>query len=235
MKLSFITLTNNGYKEMTKNCLISLKKIGINFLKVYCIDQESYDYLVPDFKFVYLLNIDEQEKESNLINFRVGNWSKIVYKKFDIIHKELLDNDFVLFTDGDIVFKKQGFIEYCLKNIGTNDILIQDDRFTDSKLFGKEITEANEVCTGFMLVRNNEKMLKTFNPKNIPKLDIECDQYYINKVKHTLSYKKLPMNLFPNGCYFRLEKPKNNYLIHFNFIIGNRKKEKMIKYGYWYI
>ena len=43
------------------------------------------------------------------------------------------------------------------------------------------------------------------------------------------------MDLFPNGSYFRLEKPINNYLIHFNFIIGNRKKEKMIKYGYWYL
>ena len=41
MKLSFITLTNNGYKEMTKNCLISLRNIGINYLKVFCIDQES--------------------------------------------------------------------------------------------------------------------------------------------------------------------------------------------------
>ena len=78
-------------------------------------------------------------------------------------------------------------------------------------------------------------MLEIFNPKNIPKLDVECDQYYINKRRHEINYIKLPMDLFPNGSYFRLHKPKENFLIHFNFIIGTRKKEKMIKYGYWHI
>ena len=235
MKLAFITLTNNGYKEMTKNCLISLKKIGINYLKVYCIDQESYDYLSPFFNFVYLMDIDEDEKESELINFRVGNWSKVVYKKFNIIYEELLKNDYVLFTDGDIVYKKRGFIEYCLKNIGNNDIIAQDDKYTNNKLFSESVTTKNQLCTGFMLIKNNKKMLEVFNPKNIPELDIECDQYYINKIKDKLLYKKLPMDLFPNGFHFRIEKPSNNYLIHFNFIIGSRKKEKMIKYGYWYL
>ena len=235
MKLAFITLTNNGYKEMTKNCLISLKKIGINYLKVFCIDQESYDYLSPNFNFIYLLDIDKEEVESELINYRVGNWSKVVYKKFDIIHKELQNNDYVLFTDGDIVYKKPGFIEYCLKNIGNNDILIQDDKLTDSKIFKKEIIDVNELCTGFMLIKKNKKMEEIFDPKNIPDLKVECDQYYINSVRDKFLYKKLPMNLFPNGSYFRLEKPVDNYMIHFNFIIGSRKKEKMIKYGYWYL
>ena len=239
MKLAFITLTNNGYKEMTKNCLISLRNIGINYLKVFCIDQESYDYLSPDFDFVFLMDIDENEVESELINFRVGNWSKVVYKKFDIIYKELQDNDYVLFTDGDIIYKKSGFIEYCLQNLEKNDIILQDDKLTDNNFFNRlydgEVTKVNEVCTGFMLIKKNRRMLNIFNPKNIPELDVKCDQYYINQVKESFNYKKLPMNLFPNGAYFRLEKPKDNYLIHFNFILGNRKKEKMIKYGYWYL
>ena len=106
MKLAFITLTNNGYKEMTKNCLISLKKIGINYLKVFCIDQESYDYLSPNFNFIYLLDIDKEEVESELINYRVGNWSKVVHKNL-IYDKELQNNDYVLFTDGDIVRKNR--------------------------------------------------------------------------------------------------------------------------------
>ena len=78
MKVSFITLTNNGYKNLTKNCLLSLKKLGINYLKVFCIDQESYDFLSKDFNNIYKLDLDENEIESNLINFRTKNWSKIV-------------------------------------------------------------------------------------------------------------------------------------------------------------
>ena len=235
MRLSFITLTNNGYKEMTKNCLTSLKKIGINYLKVFCIDKESYEYLSPHFNFVFKLDLDSEEVEKELINFRVGNWSKIVYKKFDIIYQELQDNDYVLFTDGDIVYKKNGFIEYCLSNIRENDLIIQDDRFTDKFINNIKINFKKELCSGFMLIKKNKKMLEIFNPKNIPNLEIECDQYYINSRKDEINYKKLPMDLFPNGSYFRLEKPQNNFLIHFNYIIGSRKKEKMIKYGYWYI
>ena len=66
MKLAFITLTNNGYKEMTKNCLISLKKIGINYLKVFCIDQQSYDYLSRDFDYIYKIDLEESDIESKL-------------------------------------------------------------------------------------------------------------------------------------------------------------------------
>ena len=38
-KVSFITLTNNGYKQYTKNCLKSLKKFGLNEkLKIFCME-----------------------------------------------------------------------------------------------------------------------------------------------------------------------------------------------------
>ena len=84
-----------------------IKKIGINYLKVFCIDSESYDYLSTDFNFVYKIDLEEDKIEKKLINYRRNNWSKIVYKKFDIIYKELLENDYVLFTDGDIVYKKK--------------------------------------------------------------------------------------------------------------------------------
>ena len=83
--------------------------------------------------------------------------------------------------------------------------------------------------------KKNQKMLEIFNPENIPNLDIKCDQFYINSRRDEIKYKKLPMELFPNGAYFRLQKPLNNYMIHFNYILGTRKKEKMIKYGYWLI
>ena len=52
-----------------------LKKIGVNYLKVFCIDQESYEYLSP-LNFVFKLDLDGEEVEKELINFRVGNWSQ---------------------------------------------------------------------------------------------------------------------------------------------------------------
>jgi len=237
MKVSFITLTNNGYKNLTKNCLLSLKKLGINYLKVFCIDQESYDFLSKDFNNIYKLDLDENEIESNLINFRTKNWSKIVYKKFNLIYKELQNYDYVLFTDGDIFFEKKDFLEYCLHNIGTNDIIIQDDRVNDKSIIvdGKQLNvDYIQLCTGFMLIKNNEKMKYLFNPKNIPEdLDIKCDQDYVNKNINNFKYKLLPMELFPNGSYFRLNKTPNKFMVHFNWIIGSIKIEKMKKYNYW--
>lgn len=235
MKLAFITLTNNGYKEMTKNCLISLKKLGISYLKVYCIDQESYDYLSKDFENIFKMDIGDEEVEKDLINFRYKKWSKIVFKKFNIIYKELQENDYVLFTDGDIVYKKKGFVEYCLDQIGNNELIIQDDRFLTEPIDSSGYYSSEVLCTGFMMIKKNDNMLKIFNPENIPELDIDCDQYYINKTKENIKFKKLPCDLFPNGSYFRLKNPVNNFLIHFNYILGTRKKEKMIKYGYWYL
>lgn len=233
MKIAFITLTNNGYKELTENCIVSLKKLGINDLKVYCIDQECYSSLSSKYDNVFKMDLDEEDIESNLINFRIGNWSKVVYKKFDIIYKELLENDYVLFTDGDIVYRKKGFLEYALRNIGENDIIIQDDRINNKSINNVQVQNKIQMCSGFMLIKSNDKMKEIFNPKNIPKLNIECDQYYLNSIKDKFKYKILPMELFPNGSYFRLEKPVNHYMVHFNYIIGTRKKEKMKKYGYW--
>ena len=81
MKLGFITLTNLGYLEYTKNCIKSLEQIGVEGLKVYCIDQESFDKLDYDRK----LKIDNPEDEqiSEFHEFRSGEeWAKIMYQKF---------------------------------------------------------------------------------------------------------------------------------------------------------
>ena len=55
MKLGFITLTNLGYLEYTKNCIKSLEQIGVEGLKVYCIDQESFDKLDYDRKLMNMM------------------------------------------------------------------------------------------------------------------------------------------------------------------------------------
>jgi hypothetical protein len=45
----------------------------------------------------------------------------------------------------------------------------------------------------------------------------------------------LPIELFLNGnYYYNNNNIINPYLIHFNWIIGN-KKEKMRSYGKWYL
>ena len=227
MKISFITLTNNGYLDYTRNCIKSLEKIGVEGLKVYCIDDECFNKL--DYPNKFKIDNPKEEQISEFHKFRSGiEWTKIVFQKFKIIYKELKENDYVLFTDGDIVFKEKRIIEDLLNRIGDYDLLAQNDRFDD---YNDE-----QLCTGFMLVRSCEKTINFFDP-NIIKLEgiRGCDQIYVNFYKNKLKYKKLPLNKYPNGKYFRDNNNYNPYIIHYNFLVGHSKKEMMIKDKNWYI
>jgi hypothetical protein len=58
--IAFITLTNTGYIEYTKNCLISLEKINCNYkLQCYCIGKEGHAILKTSGHDCYLINEEE--------------------------------------------------------------------------------------------------------------------------------------------------------------------------------
>jgi len=230
--IAFITLTNDGYLEYTENCLKSLEKINSEVkLNCYCIGKKGYEYLNNKKYNGVLINgvlIDEEEN-NNFQIFRQGNWSNIVFNKFVIIHENLLKYKYVCITDGDIVFENGNFLQYLLENIELNDLLIQTEYIDD---------ENYVLCSGFMFIKSNADTLHFFNPKHIEHNKNTLgwdDQVYINDNKYKLKYKMLPIELFPNGKYYYNNTIINPYLIHFNWIIGHTKKQKMRDYGKWHL
>jgi hypothetical protein len=227
--ITFITLTNSGYIEYTENCLKSLEKINCNFnLICYCIGKQGYEYLNNKKYNCFLI---DEEENSNFQNFRQGNWCNIVFNKFVIIYENLLKYKYVCITDGDIVFENAGFLQYLLENIELNDFLIQTEYIDDTNYV---------LCSGFMFIKSNVNTLNFFNPKYIKHKKNTVgwdDQIYINNNKDKLKYKMLPIELFPNGNYYYNNNNKiiNPYLIHFNWIIGDKKKKKMCDYNKWYL
>jgi hypothetical protein len=223
---AFITLTNSGYIDYTRNCLKSLEQIKSELaLKSYCIGQTGYDTLVKE---GYPCELIDQENNSNFQTFRNGNWSNITYNKFQIIYDNLLKYDYVCFTDGDIVFENPGFYDYLIENIGDYDLLAQSE--------GEEF---EDFCSGFMYIRSNPTTLSIFDPlacqihKDTQGWD---DQIYLNTIKKNLKYKKLPLDLFPNGKhYFQNNNRISPYLIHFNWLYGDEKKDRMKHYNKWYL
>ena len=227
--VAFITLTNSGYINYTLNCLESLKRIGLSSkLHAYVIGKEGYDLLKEK---GYNCSLIEDEENSNFQTFRKGNWSDITFKKFIIIHENLKKYKYVCFTDGDIVFENKNFLQYLRDNIESYDMLIQNEQLNDN--------DKSNVCSGFMYIKSNKNTLSLLNPeivKHSKRKKKWGDQTYINKIKTKMKYKLLPLGLFPNGQYYY----KNNsnmspYMIHFNWLEGHKKREKMKYYNKWYL
>jgi hypothetical protein len=221
---SFITVTNQGYLDYTRNMILSLQKLEIYNLKVYCIGQKCYDDLGYENK--EILDIDAPD---DFQTFRKGEWNKIMFSKFHAISNELEKGNNVLFSDGDIVFLDARFQRDVRNRLDDNDILFQNDKQND--------LDDSQLCCGFMYIKCNDNNKKLFDPRQ--GCHFECDQIYINQIKDNLNYNKLPLKRYPNGCYFGqslgLGRDLNPYMIHFNYIVGDKKKEVMKKLNYWYI
>ena len=236
--VAFITLTNTGYVNYTLNCVESLKRIGMcnyysgvsngestEILHIYVIGKDGYNLLAKN---GHRCSLIDEENNSNFQSFREGNWGDITFNKFKIIYENLLNYEYVCFTDGDIVFENSDFLQYLKDNIGSNDMLVQS-----------EGDEYENFCSGFMYIKSNEITRELFNPDNVILHKRERDwddQIYLNEIRKTvqLNYKKLPLELFPNGKYYYNNEPSSPYMIHFNWVVGNQKYDKMKQYGKWY-
>ena len=226
--VAFITLSNSGYIEYTINCLKSLESVNSSYFpKVYCIGSVGSQKLQS---LGYSTELIDEEENSNFQNIRCGNWSNIVYNKFVIIHKNLLTHDFVCITDGDIVYKNPEFMNYLLDNIGNHELLIQNEMMSNN--------ETDVLCSGFMFIKSTQNTISLFNTTNVEEFRSKTgwgDQLYVNDVKHKMDYKVLPLELFPNGrFYYENHKTINPFLVHFNWVKGHEKKEKMKTHEAWF-
>jgi|TARA_B110000046_G_scaffold177890_1_gene205234 hypothetical protein len=229
MNISFLTFTNFGYLHFTQNLILSLEKINFPLsLKVYCIDQKSYDTLQNWNKNIILemLN-DETNMNQNIVGWKEKGWNTMVFSKLKCIYKELLKNDYVFFTDSDIVFEKDP-LEYLLENIKDYDMLIQQN-IKQSKY---------PLNSGFMFMKSNNTMKDLFDPNKVNLDKFICDQDYINEQSYNFKYLGLSRDLFPIEYYYYLNYENYSdkfYIFHFNFKMGKNKQKKMMNMNKWYL
>ena len=67
--------------------------------------------------------------------------------------KELLEYDYVFYTDGDIVFENNFCIQYLVDNLHDCDMLVQNNGNKD-------------FCAGFMFLKSNDTILELFDTKD---------------------------------------------------------------------
>lgn len=230
-ELNCMTFTNKGYVEYTKNLIISSQKNSVNVnIKVYALDQYSYDYFKSFHENVFLYN--KEDFQNKYLSQSDKNFGNLMIVKFELIYKELLENENVLYIDGDIVFKKN-LSSYLLNYSPNVDIVFQDD-LRPSK------PDLENLCAGFMYIKSNKTTVDFFKPtsKLIRKFNKykTHDQTYINKNKNKFTYSKLPLNDFPNGAhYYQYFETLSPYMVHFNYVRGDEKLNLMKKHNEWYL
>lgn len=224
--ISFITLTNSGYINYTLNCLESIKNINLSIpLHCYCIGKKGYDRL---FNKGYKCTLIDDEKNSNFTSYKNGNWSEITFNKFKIIHENLLKYKYVCYTDGDVVYENNEFFGYLIDKIGDYEMLIQNN-----------CEGVNAISTGFMFIKSTDNMKYFFDPNYIERnyrISNELDiNDYLDSIKNKINFKLLSLSLFPYGnYYYNNHYSISPYLIHFNWLVGHEKRDKMILYKKWY-
>jgi hypothetical protein len=234
-----ITLTNNGYKLLTENLLFSMKQCGImHLLKIYCLDIDCYNYfknkyIYNDIELVKLINSDDS-KFSKWIEYKAvqsqdiegkKDWANITKYKIIIINNELRKGNDVIFIDGDIIIFNN-FIQDLYDQIYDKDLLIQNDN---------ESVKTAAMCTGFFLMKSNERTIECTNFNNINMEHFPNDQQYLRSCQNKISSLFLDLDKYPNGKYYRENLPKNPNIIHFNYDSGEQKLKRIQGFKYWYI
>ncbi len=224
-----ITLTNKGYIEFTDNLISSIDKNNINInLDICTMDNYSKDYFDSKGQNTNLITKSNKKKFLRQDSKEFGEYMIV---KLNMIYSYLEKFEYILYLDGDIVIKNE-MTDYLIKSMGSLDLLIQNDQ-------NPKKPDIEYLCAGFMLIKSSNKTLDFFDTSKIAKKDLLeglHDQGYINNNKASLNYEKLPLELFPNGPYF-YENNENldPKIIHFNYVLGNKKKAVMKKYNEWYL
>jgi hypothetical protein len=176
----------------------------------------------------------EDEDYSEFQIFREGGWSEVVKYKFEAISRELETNEFVCFTDGDIVFESADFLEECIARIEEEkaELLIQNDAASLRN------DDHSNLCSGFMLIRSTAKTRAAFAFDAIRELVDEkfSDQLYVNNtIRNLVRTSVLPLEVFPNGAFLHAYgPPPSAKLLHFNYLVGHRKQAMMKRLARWY-
>jgi hypothetical protein len=229
INIKAITLTNKGYLEFTDNLIASIQKNNINIdLDICTMDSYSTNYFDKKNQNTNLITKSNKKK---FLRQDSKNFGEYMIVKMNMIHLYLTQYKYILYLDGDIVLKNE-ISDYLSKNIGSLDLLIQNDR-------NPKKPNLEYLCAGFMLIKSSKKTIDFFDTSKIDnKILTEGlhDQGYINNNKESLNYEKLPLELFPNGPFF-YENSENidPKIIHFNYVLGNKKKSLMKNHNEWYI
>jgi hypothetical protein len=234
-----VTYTNYGYRHFVQNFILRIKQLELPWdFHLVCIDEESFKF----FSETTSSELFDLKLSKNFHKWTEKDYKLITVSKLDVLSHVLEsrpEHPYILYLDTDIWINKDPLphLENLIQQNPEVDLFIQNDDPDRNK-----INECSNFCSGFMVLKNNEAIrnmlcyrehfFNVFGHENVT--DITGDQWYINHymAKYGMKVLVLERCLFPNGVFINFIPPE--YLIlHYNYLVGDVKREKMIKNGHW--
>lgn len=247
-EIVFITLINKGYLDFTRNFLTSMIRSNCSFkLIVFCIDNECIERLKVFPNCVCIdANIFLKERFSDrLCIWETLDYKKIVFAKLDAMIYTLeraielnikyigyLDTDMIIFRDPRSIFINE------LNNNPTIDFICGCD---EPHRIGKcsNIHKCGNICSGTIAIRVKPEIIELLKYTNDDVLRHAGDQQFLkyNFDLKGIKYQTFNRQFIVNGSIFHLKKPlpKDIHILHYNFMVGLTKKNKMIRNRHWLI
>jgi len=219
--------------EYTLNFIEFYKKLNAVWkLHVYCMDKKSYTQLklIKEIVAHHLPIVGFEE----FYSWGQSEYKQICYYRYKIIYPlfKTKNVQYIIHFDTDIALLKDP-VDFMIDFMKNNNCEIA------GQCDEKSLTCANHmhcpnICGGCFILRNTNTTLNMCTEssyKDIVQL-YHSDQAYFN----TTLTKKMS---FPTDLFIHPPKEsllhENSYLYHFNWMVGNIKKEKMKEKNYWLV
>ena len=221
--MKYVTLTNVGSVELCENFLQSAKTLGMDKdIIVYCLD-DCREYFSDRFQSTFR-DFKTDQIESSFHEYGQSEFRRVTENKIKIILDALEHEDSIVYTDCDVVFRKN-----------PTDYILENDR-DDVDIFFATDTPFMLMCTGFMYIKNRVVIKELF--------DNYFDQEIINQIlldrEHltNVRYGVYPLGFVANGhTYFsKSQQTGTECVVHVNFTIGKQSKITRLKEkNLWYV
>ena len=241
------TMTTNYYKFYTLNMITSLKEVAKVpwTLCVICCDDESFLFFRREGIPCIAWKRGGQKGQKAIAAFGTQEFMKWNRMKIDILqwfcqNALAAKAEKTLYVDGDIVFQRDPW-PVLKEEFASSEkpLLFQCDCANDTE---HESEGCGNICSGVIATLHTK-----FDNGKLYEIDEALwkevdkqDQPYIGKglVRLGIPYKTLGRRLFGNGHWQKSLKWKDDptwILLHYNFRVGDTKKQAMRSYGHWRI
>jgi len=245
-RITWVTIINAGYVDFTKNFIESMKLNKCIFpLTVYCTDQESIDAL----KGYPVTCVDARPFLKFTMTNALSTWQTIDYKrlvfaKLDSIKYALKEfpESYIGYIDMDIVMLKDP-TETIIQTFKKNPTAIFVSQCDEPTPQCSNLNNCQHFCSGVIVFKNVDIVNKLVDYTTNDVIALSGDQHYLLNManKYNVKHITVDKNIFLNGKYpgvnddTPLELPSGAELIHYNYLVGDKKITFMKKNNMWYL